>query len=87
MSSNCFKNINDGTKIKWSLLVLIIIIIIIIIIILSNNNEMIKNKNKKIIITIIIIIIINIIKQNCLEPEGNNLDKTTQFGNSVNVSD
>ena len=46
-----------------------------------------KIKNKKIIITIIIIIIINIIKQNCLEPEGNNLDKTTQFGNSVNVSD
>ena len=41
MSSNCFKNINDGIKIKWSLLVIIIIItiiiIIIIIIILSNN--------------------------------------------------
>ena len=84
MSSNCFKNINDGIKIKWSLLVIIIIIIII----LSNNNEMIKKKNKKIlIITITIIIIINIIKQNCLEPEGNNLDKPTQFGNSVNVSD
>ena len=49
---------------------------------------MIKKKNKKIlIITITIIIIINIIKQNCLEPEGNNLDKPTQFGNSVNVSD
>ena len=40
MSSNCFKNINDGIKIKWSLLVIIIItiiIIMIIIIILSNN--------------------------------------------------